>query len=250
MIENETIKTQLAHRSIRSFTNEKLSNEHVDTLIAVAQRTATSSFMQAYSIVGVTDQKKKDAFAEIGNQPYIAEASHVFVMMIDHYRNHQIATENGVDASLVSSMERFMAGYSDALLVAQNMVIAAESMGLGTVYLGSLLNDLPRVVSILNLPEYTAPVLGLAIGYPNQKPELKPRLPREFVYSENEYKTHPNIIAALADYDKVVNTYYDLRNANQRVDTFTNQVTKGMKSQYPNRAHLLEQLQKQKLILR
>lgn len=248
MIENETIKQQLNHKSIRSFTDKKLSSDKVDTLIKVAQHTATSSFMQAYSIIGVTDEEKKATLAEIAKQPYVAQASHVFVMIVDQSRNQQIASENGVDASVVSNMDRFMAGYADAILAAQNIVVAAESLALGTVFLGSLLNDAPRLIELLKLPKYTFPVLGIAIGYPNQEPQLKPRLPKEFVYSENEYPVRENLVQTLKDYDKEVTTYYDLRAANRRVDSFTNQVTNGMKHQNPVRAQLLQQIKEQKLI--
>ncbi len=250
MLENETIHTQLEHRSIRSFTAEKLTQEQVETLIAVAQHTASSSFLQAYSIIGVTDEAKKEILAEIAKQPYVAEASHVFLMVVDQHRNQQIATENQQDASVVSSMDRFMQGYADALLAAQNIVIAAESLKLGTVFLGSLLNNAPKLIELFHLPEYTFPVLGIAIGYPNQKPQLKPRLPKKFVYHENEYIPQKDLVEALHEYDKVVTTYYDLREANKRVDSFTNQVTKGMKTQNPIRAQLLSQIQKQKLIER
>lgn len=251
MTVNDTIKKQLEHKSIRSFTDQRLSKGQVDLLIDVAQHTATSSFMQAYSIVGVTDEDKKQVLAEIGNQAYIAEASHVFVMIVDQYRNHQIAAENAQDAEVVTSMDRFMQGYADAILAAQNIVTAAESLDLGTVYLGSLLNNAPRVIELLKLPEYTFPVLGIAVGYANQQPQLKPRLPRNFVYSENEYSVpKQKLIPQLAEYDSIVTNYYDLREKNKRIDSFTNQITNNMKRQDPIRAKLLDQIKSQKLIQR
>lgn len=72
--------------------------------------------------------------------------------------------------------------------MAQNVVTAAESLGLGTVYLGSILNDSERICEILNLPELTFPVIGLGIGYPNQKPQLKPRMDMRLRVFENSYK--------------------------------------------------------------
>lgn len=246
---NETIKLQLSHKSIRAFTEEKLTDEQVDTLINVAQRTSTSSFMQAYSIVGVTDPDKKKVLAEVGNQEYIADASHVFVMLVDQKRNSQIAEENGKDPKILRSMDKFMSAYANALLAAQNILLAAESMGLGGVFLGSLLNNAPKVTEVIKAPDLTFPVLGIAIGHPYQEPQLKPRLPQHFMYSENEYAVpQENLNEQLKDYDEIVTQYYDLRNENRRLDSFTNLVTNYTQRQGKIRAKVLEQIKDHKLI--
>lgn len=246
---NETIKLQLSHKSIRAFTDEKLTDEQVHTLINVAQRTSTSSFMQAYSIVGVTDPEKKKLLAEVGNQAYIADASHVFVMVVDQRRNSQIAKENGKDPKILRSMDKFMSGYADALLAAQNILLAAESMDLGGVFLGSLLNNAPKVAEVIKAPNLTFPVLGIAIGHPDQEPQLKPRLPQHFMYSENEYTVpQENLNEKLTDYDEIVTQYYDLRDKNRRLDTFTNLVTNYTQRQGKIRAKVLEQIKEHQLI--
>lgn len=246
---NDVIKLQLSHKSIRAFTNQKLTDEQVENLINVAQHTSTSSFVQAYSIVGVTDLEKKKILAEVGNQAYIADASHVFVMVVDQHRNKSIAEENGEDPKILRSMDKFMSGYADALLAAQNILLAAESMGLGGVFLGSLLNNAPRVDEVIKTPDYAFPVLGIAIGYPDQQPQLKPRLPQHFMYSENEYTVpKEGLNDQLKDYDQIVTQYYDLRNNNRRLDSWTNLVTNYVKYQGKTRAKLLEQLRKKKLI--
>jgi nitroreductase len=246
---NETIQLQLSHKSIRAFTDKKLSPEQVDTLIHVAQRTSTSSFMQAYSIVGVTDMEKKKALAEVGNQKYIADASHVFVMLVDQKRNSQIAKENGKDPKILHSMDKFMSAYADALLASQNIMLAAESMGLGGVFLGSLLNDAPKVAEVIKAPEYTFPVLGIAIGYPDQEPQLKPRLPQHFMYSENEYTVpQENLNDQLTDYDEIVTQYYDLRSENRRMDSWTNLVTNYSQNQSKTRSKVLNQIKDHGLI--
>ncbi len=245
---NETIHTQMNHKSIRAFTNEKLTEKEILILLNVAQRTATSNFLQAYSIIGVTDEKVKNELAKIANQDYVAQASHVFVFIVDQNRNVTIAKEKGQETHLVRSMDYFMQGYADSLLAAQNVVIAAESLQLGTVFLGSLLNNAPRIIELLNLPDYTFPALGVAIGHPDQSPQLKPRLPQKIIYHENKYQKSKNLLNELTEYDQVVQTYYDLRNSNQRVDSFTNQVATKLKKQNPVRAQLLDQIKKQHLI--
>lgn len=223
---NETIELLLRHRSIRSFTDEELTEEQVDSLIEAAQHAATSNFFQQYSIIDITDPVKKQKLAEIGNQHYIAEAARLFVMVADTHRNARIAEENGQSESNFGTTDFFLRAWSDTVIAAQNIVIAAESMGLGTVYLGSILNDAQAAIDLLNLPRYTFPVFGLAIGYPNQSPQLKPRLPKSAIYHENSYSSIEQPVKQLEDYDQVVNQYYDLRDANRRVDTFTNQIAK------------------------
>ncbi|QIK70784.1 NADPH-dependent oxidoreductase [Erysipelothrix sp. HDW6C] len=245
---NPTITTQLNHRTIRSFKDTPISQDIITTLVDVAQQTATSSFRQAYSIISITDKKLQEAIGAISGQPYVGTAPHLFIVALDLYRNHQIAKENGVDTAVVMSADRFLAAAMDTGLVVQNMVVAAESLDLGTVILGSIQNDAQQMIELLQLPKHTFPLLGLAIGYPNEQPQLKPRLPQSFIHFENSYKQFDNLNTALHDYNNVVTTYYDLRDKNNRVDTFTNQVTNSMLQKHPKRMKNLEVLHNQDLI--
>ena len=93
--------------------------------------------------------------------------------------------------------------------MAQNVLLAAESLGLGGVYIGALRNDAQKVSDVLNLPDYCVPLVGLCLGYPDQDPPLKPRLPKEMVYAENAC---PSLNAeAVEAYNQVVADYYELR---------------------------------------
>ena len=216
---NETIKTQLNHRSIRQFKPVALAQEEVNLLVDVARHAPTSNFRQAYSIISITDEKLKEQIAEIANQPYIPNTGHLFVFVVDQRRN--------------------------TLIAAQNMVVAAESLGMGTVYLGSILNDNAKLSELLKLPKYVYPAVGLAVGWPDQEPQLKPRLPRHVIHMENYYKDLENPLAELKDYDAEVHEYYDLRDLNNRVDEFTTQIAKTMDKSVANRANTLKDLQKQ-----
>ena len=96
------------------------------------------------------------------------------------------------------------------------------------------------MIETLKLPRYTFPVVGLTLGWPGQNPQLKPRMAPEFRVMENGYQHRTNWSEALADYDQEMTTYYDLRNANQRVDSYINQVVKQLT---PKRELLDESLQ-------
>ena len=92
------------------------------------------------------------------------------------------------------------------------------------VILGSILNDIPELIAALKLPEYTFPVLGLAIGKPDQEPAPKPRMPRSMQFFDNAYPTDGTPIKGLKAFDEEVHQYYDLRNTSRPVDAFSDQI--------------------------
>ena len=223
---NDTIAKQLDHRTIREFKNEPIPQETIALLMEVARRTATSSNTQAVSIIHITDPKIKHQISAISNQEYVARAPLLLIFIVDQYRNHQIALEQGVISNGAAGMDGFFQSYTDACLMAQNVVTAAESMDYGTLFLGSILNDSAALTKLLDLPQLTFPVLGLAIGIPNQNPDLKPRMPMALRLFENRYVRFDHYLAQLKEYDELMQSYYDLRDTNRRVDSFSLQVAK------------------------
>ena len=142
----------------------------------MAQHAASSQFLNDWSAIRITDPAAKKRLAEIGGQPYIATAPLLYVFVLDEHRNAAIAARKGVevasDAFTLNGSYRFTQAQNDAVLALHAMETAAYSLGLGCVILGSLLNDVPALIDLLNLPEYTYPVLGIAIGKPDQEPAL------------------------------------------------------------------------------
>ena len=131
------------------------------------------------------------------------------------------------------------------MIAAQNVVVAAESLGMGTVYLGSILNDNAKLSELLKLQSMSIPAVGLAVGWPNQEPQLKPRYPVTSSIWKIIIGTQKNPLEELKDYDAEVHEYYDLRDLNNRVDEFTTQIAKTMDQSVANRANTLKDLQKQ-----
>ncbi len=242
---NEMIKKQLAHRTIREFKDERIPEEMFSILMEVGRRTASSTGMQASSIIRVTDKELRREIALICNQEYVQRAPELLIFIVDLYRNKKIANEKQCFETSASDMDRFFSGFTDACIMAQNIVNAAESMELGSVYLGSILNDSEKLCKLLKLPELTFPVVGLGIGYPNQNPQIKPKIDMELRVFENEYKIFDNYLVELKDYDEEMHTYYDLREANRRVDTFSDQVVTRMKNPNPKRARILNNIGEQ-----
>jgi FMN reductase (NADPH) len=226
---NSTIDTILAHRSVRSFTDEKLSKEQIEMLVMAAQAASTSSFVQAYSIIGISDLEKKKALSELaGNQSYVANNGHFFVFCADLHR-HQVVGEME-EADLITSIEsteKFMVSVIDTTLAAQNMAIAAESLGLGICYIGGIRNHLKGVDEVLKTPARVIPLFGMAVGYPNEETGVKPRLPLAHIYHENEYEQDPEVMRKeLKDYNELISAYYHERTGGKRKDRWTAQMAK------------------------
>ena len=185
---NETIASQLAHRTIRAYKDQPLTDAEVETLMDVARHTATSSFLQSCTVLHITDPQVREAIGAASGQPYVGGTKgDLFIFVADLYRNSRIRAEQGVSSEALGSINLFLTALEDALLAAQNVVVAAESMGLGTVYLGSILADPRATVKALELPELTFPGVGLLVGHADQEPGQKPRMPRSVTTAKNTY---------------------------------------------------------------
>ena len=238
---NETIASQLAHRTIRAYKDQPLTEEEVTTLMEVARHTATSSFLQSCTILHITDPKVREAIG--------GTKGDLFIFVADLYRNSRIRAEQGVSSEALGSINLFLTAVEDALLAAQNVVVAAESMGLGTVYLGSILADPRPVVQVLELPELTFPVLGLLVGHPDQEPGQKPRMPLSVMTAENTYPRVESYTETLADYDREVTEYCDLRSGS-RLESFTHLVATNIGVGGAHVSPIMEVLHEQGLCLR
>ena len=249
MIHNGTIDQQVNHRSIRKFKDQQLTEEQLTTLYTVFQHTATSLFMQNATLLHITDETKRAKIRELCGQKYVGAQGDLFIFVVDLYRNQQIRQQLGKDDGRLHTTDIFFQGLDDTLLAWQNVANAVESMGLGYVPLGTI-NDHPlAMLDVLDLPKLTFPALGMQVGVPDQEPQLKPRLPLEFTTFENEYP-RDFAVDSLKDYDQVVTTYYDLRDTNKRIDSFTKQITgEKLNTRAIDRDELPELLHKQELCL-
>jgi nitroreductase len=242
---NETIKKQLSHRSIRAFSEKAVPEDVVGTLLAVANRTATSTGLQQCSIIRVADPAVRRRISAICGQEYVNQAPEFFVFVADCYRNARIAREQGFDGGGIRSMDGFFQAFTDACLAAQNVMTSIESLGMGGVFFGSILKDPQEIIDILALPELTFPVLGLGFGYPAQEPQLKPRMDVSFRVFENRYVVFDDYLKHFAGYDEEMQTYYDLRDDGRHSDSFSKQVVKKFKAVDEKRSLLLNAVKKQ-----
>lgn len=206
------LSTALNHRSIRKFTEQPIAADVFAELIRAGQMASTSSFLQSVSVIRVSDAEKRKQIREVaaGGVPnghhYVENCAEFLVYCIDTSRHHYFAPQAQTDW-----VEVLMVGAVDVALFAQNVLLCAESLGLGGVYIGGVRNDINRVSEILNTPKHVVPLLGMCLGYPAHEPAQRPRLPVEAVLSENEYR--PADEALLQAYNQTVADYYkNLRN--------------------------------------
>ena len=187
---NETLDAILSHRSVRSYLPSPVPAGIVDIAVAAAQSAPTSSNLQAWSVVAVEDKERKARLnAVAGNQRQIAQAPLLLVWIADLARPRAIATGRTGSADGLDYLESFLLGVIDAALAAQNAVVALESLGFGTCYIGALRNNPEAVARELGLPEGAFPVFGLTVGIPDPTlpASVKPRLPQAAIVHRERY---------------------------------------------------------------
>lgn len=242
---NKTITELKRHRSIRRFTEQPIADDVFAELVAAGQAASTSSFIQAVSIVKVEQASARSAFVELtGGQKYIENAAEFLVFCADLSRNaHRVAVaEEGASADF-SWTEQFLSATVDVALFAQNLVVAAESVGLGCCYIGGIRNDPSKVTAMLDLPELVYPVFGLCLGYPDQDPDIKPRLPASVVVHRDRYYSAEELRDTIDSYDSHVRKYYIQRTDGKLDLTWSEQMRKQAQTQA--RPFMLEYLHSQ-----
>ena len=187
---NDTLETILNHRSVRGFLSDSLPEGTLALLVAAAQSASTSSNLQVWSVVAVRDPDRKARIATLaGNQPFIRDAPLMLVWLADLNRIRDIAADRQTQVEATHYTEAFILGVVDATLAAQSAFIAAESLGLGAVYVGAVRNLPEQIAAELNLPPHVFAVFGMAVGYPDPAKEtgIKPRLPQDIVLHHERY---------------------------------------------------------------
>lgn len=239
---NEVIRLIQNHRSIRKYTEEPISQEQVQSIIRSAQAAASSSNVQAYTVIGVTAPEKKQQLARLtGNQRWVEEAPLFLVWCADLHRLQTVCVREGSEM-IHEPIENFIVATVDVALAAQNALLAAESMGLGGVFIGGIRNQPHEVVKLLEIPELVYPVFGMCIGHPAQHPDIRPRLPWQAVYHENRYDGS-KVQESVDMYDAQMTAYYDKRTGGTRTTTWSKEMA--TKYAQPFRSHMREFLLQQ-----
>ncbi|SEO88218.1 nitroreductase [Amphibacillus marinus] len=238
---NKVINQMSAHRSIRAYTDQALSEQQIEEITTAARWASTSNHVQAYTVITIRNQEKKKRLAELaGGQSWVEQCPVFFVICVD-YSRHKYASEKHQTTFDVGGAEQLLVGAVDAALVAQNMQLASESLGLGGVMIGGIRNQPEQVSELLQLPKYVFPLVGLTVGYPDQQIAQKPRLPQAAAVHQEVYASDQ--IAELTQYDQDMHDYYVTRTAGTRHSTWTEMMA--AYTSVRKRAHIDQYLERQ-----
>lgn len=197
----------LRHRSIRNYSDKPVDEGLVQGLVAAAQSAATSSNLQLWSMISVQDPERREKISELtDNQKQVQTAPWFFAFVIDHYRLRQAADKVGEQAEGLAFMEFFAMAMVDAALAAERMVCAAESLGMGTCYIGALRNNAPAVKELLGLPAGVFGAFGLCLGWLAEPvtSRIKPRLQQDAIWFRETYNRDVDV----AEYDERMREFY------------------------------------------
>ena len=178
-LSNPVIECLMNHRSVRKFKPEPVPEETIETILRAGTRAATAGSIQPY------------AFIVIDNPDVMKEVSYIdgplaIVAVVDQYRVKRYYESNGAPFYNDQAINLFIS-YWDATIALHNVVIAAESLGLGGVYIGMVLSQ--NLQESLGVPEYVVPAGLVTLGFPDEEPDLRPRLPLEAVVHRNGYRS-------------------------------------------------------------
>jgi len=197
---NETIEVLKNRCSLRKYDKKMVSDEHLDLILEMAMRAPTAGNMMPYSIIVIKDeQMKKKLSHTCDEQSFIENASVLLVFVADYqkwfdfYRINEVekfcedtsrSYKGPSEASLFLALE-------DALIAAQNAVIASESLGIGSCYIGDIMENYEQHQLILNLPKYAYPVAMLTLGYfpENHQKTLRPRFLKKHIVFNETYQS-------------------------------------------------------------
>ncbi len=204
----DMINLIMNHRSIRSYDSQKnVNDEDLKMIIEAGQMAPNSVHGQQVTVIAVRDAERKNHLAELsGNQPWIKQAPIFLIFTMDYYRASLAAKKWARSFDFVKSSTSLLTGALDTGLFMQNVINAAESLGLGTVPIGGIHLNIDKVTKYLDLPKYVFPLAGLCVGYPLHPAGRKPRMPYNAILHKEVYdKTDTQ--AMIDDYDEELAAY-------------------------------------------
>ncbi len=187
---NPIHETMRRHRSIRKYKKTPVPSSVLDRILEAATRASSSGNMQAYSVIVTTDpQIKQQLYKPHFEQSMVLEAPVLLTFCSDFHRMRRWLELRDAPENFDNFMS-FMIGAIDAILASQNAVIAAEAEGLGICYMGTTLASCLEISEILQCPKNVVPVVGFSLGFPDEAPEQRDRLPLTGVVHRETYQRY------------------------------------------------------------
>lgn len=184
------VETIISHRSYRKYKPDPISDDVLNSILIPGARAANTGNMQVYSIIVTKDKEIKNQLLPLHfGQKMIVEAPVVLTFCADFNRFSKWCDLRNANPGYDNFMSFFTAAI-DAILAAQNCVIAAESLGLGTCYLGTTIYMTEKIIEVLNLPKGVVPITTVTLGYPDETVELTDCLPLKAVVHYEKYNDY------------------------------------------------------------
>lgn len=184
----DVIQALHSHRSIRTYNSQPIPEDVLNEVLDAGIRASSSGNMQSYSIIVTKDESLRQALYEPHmGQSMVVDAPVLLTFCADFRRMRKWLAQSGAPLNFDNFMS-FMIAAIDATLVSQNVAIAAESKGLGLCYMGSTLANCDKIGELLELPEGVVPVVGYSLGYPDEQPEVRDRLPLSGLVHQEVYQ--------------------------------------------------------------
>jgi nitroreductase len=179
----------MKRRSVRDFEDEEIPDEIIDKLLDAALSAPTGGNIQPISIIVVRGPEARKKLDEIlVNQPWVKRAPVSLVFCVDFHRVKRWASTFGTDFSGEKAIWHFLIAYADVMCAAQNAAVLAESLGLGSVYVGAILSKIDQARDFFGIPEYVLPMMILSVGYPRTIPKNIPKLDRDIMVHSEKYE--------------------------------------------------------------
>ena len=204
----ETTTLMKSHSSVRRFKEQEIPQADLTEILTAAQMASSWKNFQSYSVIVVRSQEKKDALYELVPQEAIRQSA-AFLLFVGDLNRAEKGAKIHTDSFQPQGVEGLLINSVDAALAAQNTLLAAESMGYGGVIIGLVRYKSEEVSELFKLPDYTYPVFGIALGVPNQRHDVKPRLPLSQMVFDEEYQEQS--VEAIEAYDRVQAEYAGAR---------------------------------------
>lgn len=185
---NETLKLLIERASCRSFKDEKISDEMLRLILESGVHAATGGNLQPYSIIQIENSEVRAKLAEMCGQAFMAKAPLHFLYCIDWHRIERWAKLEKAPFSASQSFRHFWISFQDTIIAAQNMCTAIDALGLGSVYIGTIMEFIPEVRRMFDLPSGVFPVVLLCLGHPKARPTPRKKLGPEVVVHHEKYR--------------------------------------------------------------
>lgn len=186
--QNTTLKCLMERASCRNFSKRTISRKVMNLILEAGTHAPTGGNLQPYSIINITASRTRAKLARMCGQPFMAKAPIHLLFCIDYHRLQRWAEIEIAPFSATSSFRHFWIAFQDTIICAQNICTAADSLGLGSVYIGTIMEFVPETRVMFILPKGVLPVVLLCLGYPKAKPLVRRKLGVATVVHEERYR--------------------------------------------------------------